>query len=40
MLLGAARVLGPDMSINQFCESFGLQPSIRAKLEDNAYDYA
>jgi hypothetical protein len=40
MLLGPARILGLDMSIEKFCESFGLQPSIRAKLEDNAYDYA
>jgi hypothetical protein len=40
MLLGPARTLGLDMSIGQFCESFGLQASIRAKLEDNAYDCA
>ena len=40
MLLGPARILGPDMSIDQFCESFGLQPSIRARLEVNGYYYA
>jgi hypothetical protein len=40
MLLGPARNLGPDMAIAQFCNSFGLQPTIQAKLEENAYDYA
>ncbi|KAF8815024.1 hypothetical protein BYT27DRAFT_7080856 [Phlegmacium glaucopus] len=40
MLLDPARILGPDMPIGQFCDSFGLQPGIRAKLEANAYDYA
>ena len=33
-------ILGPDISIDQLCESFSLQPSIRARLEVNGYYYA
>jgi hypothetical protein len=40
MLLGPARALGLDMPIAQFCDFYGLQPSIREKLEENAYDFA
>ena len=28
------------MPIFEFCDSFGLQPSVLEKLEENAYDYA
>jgi len=40
MLLRTTSGIGPDMPIVEFCTSFGLQPSILAKLEENAYDYA
>ncbi|KIK01240.1 hypothetical protein K443DRAFT_7073 [Laccaria amethystina LaAM-08-1] len=40
MLLKPTSSVGHDMPIGEFCTSFGLQPSILAKLEDNAYDYA
>ncbi|KAF9473464.1 hypothetical protein BDN70DRAFT_937414 [Pholiota conissans] len=34
------RDVGPDMPIAQFCNSFGLQPAVLEKLEENAYDFA
>ena len=40
MLLKPTSGVGHDMPIAEFCTSFGLQPSILAKLEENAYDYA
>ena len=40
MLLVQGRDVGPDMAISQFCETYGLQPMVRAKLEENEYDYA
>ena len=39
MLLKPTSGVGCDMHIAEFCTSFGLQPSILAKLEENAYDY-
>ena len=40
MLLSSTHDVGLDMTISQFCETFGLQPSILGKLEENAYDFA
>jgi hypothetical protein len=40
MLLNPIRNMGPDIPIAEFCESFGLQPSVLKKLEENAYDHA
>ncbi|KAF8185982.1 hypothetical protein BJ912DRAFT_852486, partial [Pholiota molesta] len=40
MLLNPGRDIGPDMPIAQFCNSFGLQPAVLEKLEENAYDFA
>jgi hypothetical protein len=40
MLLNPAFDIGADMSITQFCESYGLQPEIHKKLDENGYDYA
>ena len=39
MLLKPTSGVGRDMPIAEFCTSFRLQPSILAKLEENAYDY-
>lgn len=40
MLLKSSNDIGPDMSISDFCTSFGLQASILEKLDSNAYDFA
>ena len=40
MLLNPNRDMGQDMSIAEFCKSFGLQQSVLEKLKENAYDHA
>lgn len=40
MLLNPTRNVGHDMPISEFCDFFGLQPSVLEKLEENAYDFA
>ena len=39
MLLKPTSSFGHDMPIAEFCTLFELQPSILAKLKENAYDY-
>lgn len=40
MLLSPTCNIGRDMPISEFCNSFGLHPSVLEKLEENAYDFA
>ena len=40
MLLNTALDIGTDMTIAQFCENYGLQPTIHKKLDENGYDHA
>ena len=40
MLLGPGFDLGPDMTIDAFCRTYGLHQSIFEKLDKNGYDHA